>query len=265
MSIYVHKSSSFSVLFFSDISALSSLHHLLELDCSHNQLKECLALDPAPRNLRKADCSFNSIEVIPDLSVFECLESLNLDSILFLNSAPETVRIAVLSTCFIMITCMLSLTPFISDNNISVMQGISNCKRLKYLSIAHNKLKKMQGMTDLKLRHLCLVSGVLNMQVIVWKRNSSFTMTSILQKYNELTGIENLETLTLLQSIDLSGNKIRSLLGLEKHHVLEVIDMESNEVDLHVHTNPQWPSTPAQVTVTAASYNYLLLYCAVDY
>lgn len=52
----------------------------------------------------------------------------------------------------------------------------------------------------------------------------------ILQKYNEITAIENLETLLLLQTINLSGNKIRSLLGLHRHDVLEMIDLESNEV-----------------------------------
>lgn len=63
-----------------DIKALSSLHHMIELDCSHNQLTECLALEPAPANLRYADCSFNAIAAIPDLSAYGCLEHLNLDS-----------------------------------------------------------------------------------------------------------------------------------------------------------------------------------------
>lgn len=55
-------------------------------------------------------------------------------------------------------------------------------------------------------------------------------ITLPLQKNNELTAIDNLETLTLLQTIYLSGNKIRSLLGLQKHDVLETVDLESNEV-----------------------------------
>ena len=53
---------------------------MIELDCSHNQLTQCLALDPPPKNLRYVDSSFNAITEIPDLSAYTCLEHLNLDS-----------------------------------------------------------------------------------------------------------------------------------------------------------------------------------------
>ena len=44
------------------------------------------------------------------------------------------------------------------DNAVSEMRGLSNCKRLRFLSLAHNHIKKMEGMTGLNIRHLCLVS-----------------------------------------------------------------------------------------------------------
>ena len=69
-----------AAIFLVDISPLSQLHHVVELDCSHNQLTACLQLDPHPLNLRRADFSFNAITEIPDLTKFTCLETLILDS-----------------------------------------------------------------------------------------------------------------------------------------------------------------------------------------
>ena len=39
-------------------------------------------------------------------------------------------------------------------------------------------------------------------------------------------------SVSLFQSVDLSGNKIRSLDGLQDHDFLSVIDVEENEVSV---------------------------------
>lgn len=41
-----------------------------------------------------------------------------------------------------------------------------------------------------------------------------------------------------LQHINLSGNKVRSLKGLQEHDLLETIDLEDNEVQLNLAIMP---------------------------
>lgn len=52
----------------------------------------------------------------------------------------------------------------------------------------------------------------------------------MLQPCNRLTAIDNLESLRYMKVLDLSGNKIRSLRGLENNEFLENADLEDNEV-----------------------------------
>ena len=92
----------------------------------------------------------------------------------------------------------------VSDNQISVIEGIGNCHRLQHFSIGHNQIEKISGLRNIPLKALNLC-------------------------HNKIKKIEDLETLSLLQAINLSGNKIRSLEGLQDHEFLECIDMEDNE------------------------------------
>lgn len=64
---------------FPDLSALSCLPHLLELDVSHNHLRQLLDFSP-PKNLKAADFSFNQIEEIGDLSEHHYLNKLIVDN-----------------------------------------------------------------------------------------------------------------------------------------------------------------------------------------
>ncbi len=67
--------------------------------------------------------------------------------------------------------------------------------------------------------------------------------------------IENLETLSKLQQINLSGNIIRSLGGLQGHDFLESIDMEGNEVKKKREKNSL---CEVQLFHKLVTYNYLV-------
>lgn len=45
-----------------------------------------------------------------------------------------------------------------TDNKLKEIKGLTNCKRLTKLSLAHNKIDKIQGLDDLPIQHLDLVS-----------------------------------------------------------------------------------------------------------
>ena len=63
----------------SDLSALSYMPYLLELDASHNLLGHLLDFAP-PKNLKSANFSFNQIEDMGDLSDHHYLTKLVLDN-----------------------------------------------------------------------------------------------------------------------------------------------------------------------------------------
>nr|XP_032828332.1 leucine-rich repeat and guanylate kinase domain-containing protein isoform X2 [Petromyzon marinus] len=93
----------------------------------------------------------------------------------------------------------------IKDNNISEIIGLEECSSLAYLSLAHNRIRRLDGLGSLPLRYLCL-------------------------RGNHLRKITGLEKLWKLEKVDLSGNKIRSLKGLEGHYRLQELDMEGNQI-----------------------------------
>ncbi|KAI5618023.1 leucine-rich repeat and guanylate kinase domain-containing protein isoform X2 [Silurus asotus] len=91
------------------------------------------------------------------------------------------------------------------DNFISEIRGLENCSSLTHLSIEHNKILRISGLNNLKLRQLCL-------------------------KGNLLRKIENLQTLQSLQILDLSSNRIQSMSGLQDLHLLGSLNLESNMI-----------------------------------
>ena len=83
------------VLFFlpiiADLSPLSNMPYLLELDASHNQIHKLLDFTP-PKNLKVVDLSFNQIIAMSDLSAHHYLMKLNLDSILYNPFKPSNAE-----------------------------------------------------------------------------------------------------------------------------------------------------------------------------
>ena len=56
----------------------------------------------------------------------------------------------------------LSFLDKFSDNSIKEIKGLENCHRLKNLSVAHNKIEKIQGLDRLPIQYLNLVSTKFN-------------------------------------------------------------------------------------------------------
>jgi len=47
-----------------------------------------------------------------------------------------------------------------ADNNITAINGLTNCRRLKYLNLEHNQIGRIEGLENLPLQFLSLVSSV---------------------------------------------------------------------------------------------------------
>ncbi|KAL8222475.1 UNVERIFIED_CONTAM: hypothetical protein K2H54_076976 [Gekko kuhli] len=65
-----------------DLSCVSHMPYLLDLDVSHNELTTYFDFKP-PKNLQVANFSYNEIPAMRDLSAYQSLKKLILDSILF--------------------------------------------------------------------------------------------------------------------------------------------------------------------------------------
>ncbi|KAL4227150.1 hypothetical protein ACF0H5_015123 [Mactra antiquata] len=174
-----------------DIQAIVCYSELQKIEIPYNQLTDLSPLSQLPY-LLVLDASHNKLTTVLDFKPPKNLKEVDL-------SFNEIEVITDLSAHH-------SLTKLNIDNNqIKIIQGLENCGRLKSLSLAHNKIEKIQGLDNLPIRYLNLC-------------------------HNKLTRIENLESLHVIQQINFSGNKIRSLKGLQDHSLLECLDLEDNEV-----------------------------------
>lgn len=58
----------------------------------------------------------------------------------------------------------------------------------------------------------------------------TYNLNIFIQGHNAIYEIDGIETLRRLQCLDLSGNRIASLSGLDNHDLLSDVDLEDNEI-----------------------------------
>jgi len=157
-----------------DLSSLSTMNCLIELDASHNRLPALLDFT-APFGLRYANFSHNEIDELPDLSRYTHLLSLD---------------------------C--------SFNRISSIQGLSCCKSLKNLCLSDNNIKEIDGLDNLNLRSIDLsrnslteINGLSSV-----KRLQSINLSG--NKISSLKGFDS-DNHTILDSINFEDNYVTAL------------------------------------------------------
>lgn len=181
-----------------DLSVLSELPFLLTLNVSHNKIEKLFDFLP-PYNLKEASFSFNQIKEIGNLSNFHYLQSLELNSKSWINT-----ELVILIQKFYVIFYAL-------DNRIERIEGLEYCQRLKNLNLAHNNIKKIEGLDNLPLVTLDLRS-------------------------NQIKKIEGLDGLKFLRTLTLAENYLRSLKGIPQNlEFLENLDVENNKVKFVIH------------------------------
>ncbi|KAM5205126.1 leucine-rich repeat and guanylate kinase domain-containing protein isoform 3-T3 [Hipposideros larvatus] len=142
-------------------------------------------------HLQKLDLSVNKIE---DLS---CVSSM--PYLLELNASQNKL------TTFFHFKPPQNLKLWYIDNQIEEICGLELCRSLTHLSLAKNKITRINGLGMLPIKILCL-------------------------SHNQIEKITGLDDLKALQTVDLSYNQISSFQGLENHDFLEVIDLEDNKI-----------------------------------
>ncbi|XP_004398032.1 PREDICTED: leucine-rich repeat and guanylate kinase domain-containing protein [Odobenus rosmarus divergens] len=174
---YVHlQKLDLSVNKIEDLSCVSCMPYLLELNASHNKLTTFFNFKP-PRNLKKVDFSYNQISEMCDLSAYQALTKLILDS-----------------------------------NEIEEISGLELCSGLTYLSLAKNKITSINGLGMLPIKILCLS----NNQIEKITGLEDLKALQILDlSHNQISSLQGLENHDLLEVINLEDNKIAELGEME--------------------------------------------------
>ncbi|NXU75990.1 LRGUK protein, partial [Oreotrochilus melanogaster] len=159
-----------------DLSCVSHMPYLLELNASYNELTTYFAFKP-PKNLKEVDFSHNQIPKMQDLSAYQSLTKLLLDF-----------------------------------NNIEEIRGLEKCHSLTHLSLSHNRLLAVRGLENLPIRILNLSSNQIEK---INGLDSLKTLQNLDLSRNKITSLEGLEDHNILEVINLENNQIAELHELE--------------------------------------------------
>ncbi|XP_009574425.1 PREDICTED: leucine-rich repeat and guanylate kinase domain-containing protein [Fulmarus glacialis] len=177
-----------------DLSCISHMPHLLELNASNNELTTYFGFKP-PKNLKEVDFSYNQIPKMQDLSAYQSLTKLLLDF-----------------------------------NNIKEIRGLEKCHSLTHLSLSHNRLIAISGLENLPIRILNLSSNQIEK---ITGLDSLKTLQKLDLSSNKITSLEGLEEHDLLEMINLEDNQIaelRELECIEDLPLLRVLNLLKNPV-----------------------------------
>ncbi|XP_012876997.1 PREDICTED: leucine-rich repeat and guanylate kinase domain-containing protein [Dipodomys ordii] len=195
LSRYVHlQKLDLSVNKIEDLSCVSCMPYLLELNASQNRLTTFFHFKP-PKNLKKVDFSFNHISQMSDLSAYHGLTKLILD-----------------------------------NNEIEEITGLEMCNNLTHLSLANNKISVINGLNALPIKILCLSNN--QIEKITGLENLK-TLQNLDLSHNQISSLQGLENHDLLEVIDLEDNKVAQLSEIEYIEnlpILRVLNLLRNPI-----------------------------------
>ncbi|XP_023106352.2 leucine-rich repeat and guanylate kinase domain-containing protein isoform X5 [Felis catus] len=155
-----------------DLSCVSCMPYLLELNASHNKLTTFFNFKP-PKNLKKVDFSCNQISEMCDLSAYQALTKLILD-----------------------------------NNEIEEISGLEMCSGLMHLSLAKNKITSINGLGRLPIKILCLSNNQIEKMTGLEELKA---LQVVDLSHNQISSLQGLENHDFLEVINLEDNKIAEL------------------------------------------------------
>ncbi|KAG8440071.1 hypothetical protein GDO86_006024 [Hymenochirus boettgeri] len=179
---------------FLDLSCVSSMPYLTELNASNNKLTTFFDFLP-PKNLKVVDLSFNQIVSMKDLSAYKALTTLMLN-----------------------------------HNNIEEIKGLEKCSSLAHINLAHNRIHSIHGFGDLPIKSLFLNSNCI--KNITGLENLKYLQTLDLSS-NQISSLEGLEGLNNLLSLNLEDNEIcqiSEIAYIEDLQILHVLSLLKNPI-----------------------------------
>ncbi|GAB1609713.1 leucine-rich repeat and guanylate kinase domain-containing protein, partial [Argonauta hians] len=178
-----------------DLTPLTNLHHLLQLNASTNSI-DSLSGSLLPTTLKHADFTNNSIKDIQD----------------FENH--------------------LKLTTLYADRNeISEIKGLSQCERLYYLSLSYNNISRIENLDYLPLQYLNLsnnrIEKIENLETLANLREINLSD-------NQISSLKGLKGHHYLEVINVNNNQINStdeILHINSLLLLRIFTILGNPIE----------------------------------
>jgi len=116
----------------------------------------------------------------------------------------------------------------LAGNKISKIQGLDELKNLTELDLSYNKINEIQGLDELtNLTRLFLYSNQINK---IQGLEGLTNLTELSLYNNEISEIQGLDELKNLTELDLSDNQISEIQGLDELKNLTELDLSNNEI-----------------------------------
>mmetsp|Transcript_27159 Transcript_27159/g.45489 ORF Transcript_27159/g.45489 Transcript_27159/m.45489 type:complete len:490 (-) Transcript_27159:2412-3881(-) len=243
--------------------SFTGLNKIQELRLDQNKISKIESLSGCV-NLRKLDVSFNNLEALSGLNGLQNLRELKVSN----NSIKTLTHLKALPS-------IKELD--VSNNQIRTLNGLNQLPTLEVLRADHNfiaelKIAPMHGVSTKRsenskkvaadVKQVANAKGGVRKKGVLTSGTSSVNTTGAL---SELSG-------PCLSELSLSGNRIRSVVGLETFKdCLEVVDISCNNLtsdsieatitilaqlgkldELRIHSNPCANDDPAMAQVVAS-------------
>lgn len=235
----------------SEISGLEKLEKLEKLDLSNNKLKFITELEHL-KNLKKLELSSNEIEEIGGLDILTKLELLRLGN-------NKIIKISGLDS-------LLSLKDlYLNNNKIEVIENISHLRSLGLIDLSSNPITEIAGFQNLSnLKNIRINNTNIPKEVfdklggfkydfefrvkepqnfikfcngdyVEYKGEFIYSNNNHLKLINlnieDIYDIKHLSELTSLEILELRGNKIKEIHGLESLVNLKKLYLSSNQIE----------------------------------
>ena len=200
----------------SDLSALSSLSRLQEVDLSNSRFPsedlDILAKLPALNKLVMSGCGLSTVANLsgaPSLTNLD-LSNNTIRNLNALGTIPTLTELNLQHNAVTELNALSSLTELsilnISYNSVSNLSPLASCVKITSLNASNNALSTLAALDQMPILHY------LNLN------------------YNKISDISILKTCMELTEVHLSNNQLMNIVSLNEHEKIEVLDFSYNEV-----------------------------------
>lgn len=197
-----------------DLSRISHMFWLKEINCSNNQIVSIVPIRLF-RKLTVLNLNGNQIESLEPIKGFSDLKSLSFDKNQVENIGPigELDNLGSLS---------------FNDNKVTSIAPVKNLKRLTKLSFNNNKVNKLDNMKDLS--ELTSLSFNKNQVEKIDDLKDLKNLVELDCSSNQIENVDSFKNLIKLENLNFSNNKVTSIKNLASLNNLTKLDFSNNKV-----------------------------------
>ena len=219
-----------------DISPLSKLTRLYELDLSNNNIADITPLSKFS-SLGYLNLSNNKISTISTISNLKNLTQLilnnnsieNADALSSCNKLKELYLQYNKLSNFSAATNIINIEIlYLNNNSIENINNVSNLTKLKRLNISDNKISSLAPLKNLK--NLIVLSAANNSITSISDLSALTSLKDLNLNNNKITDVSSIYTCKELVSLFISKNSISNISGFSNFSKLSVLYITDNSI-----------------------------------